>query len=135
MVSPMDPTGRDPRIAAAPSTLARALIPDQAARSREKERYSMYFIARRRLASMATASALVAMIAVASSPASTLAASCQATGFIRDGIDLTAAQIGGTVSGQLDATGCDIGVYNPTRVTGAEIFGARYYGVVANGGT
>ena len=51
------------------------------------------------------------------------------------GINLTAAQIGGTVTGELDATGCDIGVYNPTRVTSADIHGARYYGVVVNGGT
>ena len=59
----------------------------------------------------------------------------QPTGFVRDGIDLTAARIGGTVTGAVDATGCDIGVYNPTRVTNADIHGARYYGVVVNGGT
>jgi hypothetical protein len=33
------------------------------------------------------------------------------TGFNRDGINLTAAQIGGKVTGDLDAAGCDIGVY------------------------
>ena len=60
---------------------------------------------------------------------------CKPTGFIKDKIDLTAAQIGGTVTGTLDAVGCDIGAFNPTSVTGAEIFGARYYGVFANGGT
>ena len=44
---------------------------------------------------------------------------CHPTGIFRDGINLTAAQVGGTVTGPLDATGCDIGVYNPTSVTGA----------------
>jgi hypothetical protein len=57
---------------------------------------------------------------------------------VRDGIDLTAAQIGGTVSGTLDATGCNIGVYyGPSDTgsvsTGADIFGANYFGVVVNG--
>lgn len=64
------------------------------------------------------------------------ASTCTPTGFFRDGIDLTAAQIGGSVSGSLDATGCDIGVYfaTPGSVTaGAQIFGARYFGVVNDG--
>jgi hypothetical protein len=60
---------------------------------------------------------------------------CLPTGFVRDGIDLTAAQIGGAVTGTLDATGCNIGAYNPTSVTGATIFGANYFGIVANGVT
>jgi hypothetical protein len=63
----------------------------------------------------------------------TIIPSCAATGFVRDGINLTAAQIGGSVTGELDATGCNIGAYNPTSVTGATIFGANYFGVVANG--
>lgn len=58
---------------------------------------------------------------------------CTATGFWRDGINLTAAKIGGDVTGTLDAVGCNIGAYNPTSVTGAEIFGANYFGIVANG--
>ena len=61
---------------------------------------------------------------------------CTATGLVRDGINLTAAQIGGTVTGSLDATGCNIGVYygpgSVGSVTGATIFGANYYGVVVN---
>jgi hypothetical protein len=64
------------------------------------------------------------------------AAACIPTAFSRDGFFLTAAQVGGTVSGSLDATGCDIGVYfaTPGSVTaGAEIFGARYFGVVDDG--
>ena len=60
---------------------------------------------------------------------------CTPTGFMRDGINLTAAQDRrDVVTGELDATGCDIAVYNPTRVTNANIHGARYYGVVVNGG-
>jgi hypothetical protein len=65
------------------------------------------------------------------------AATCKPTGLFRDGINLTAAQIGGTVTGELDATGCNIGVYyGPTdsgSVSEAEIFGANYYGVVVSG--
>jgi hypothetical protein len=65
------------------------------------------------------------------------AAGCTPTGFVRDGINMTAAQIGGDVSGSLDATGCNIGVYydNTTSgdVAGATIFGANYFGVVVNG--
>ena len=57
---------------------------------------------------------------------------CVKTGFMRDGIDLTAAQIGGSVTGTLDASGCNIGAYNPTSVNGADISGANYYGVVVN---
>jgi len=58
---------------------------------------------------------------------------CTPTGFVRDGINLTAAQIGGTVTGTLDATGCNIGAYNPTSVTNAHIYGANYFGVLDNG--
>ena len=59
---------------------------------------------------------------------------CTATGFVRDGIDLTAKQIGGDVTGALDASGCDIGVYygpgSTGNVTGASITGAKSFGVV-----
>ncbi|SRR5712692_4173650 len=51
-------------------------------------------------------------------------ATCLPTTFNRDNHLLTAAQIGGTVSGTLDASGCDIGVYfaSPGSVTaGAQI--------------
>jgi hypothetical protein len=63
-------------------------------------------------------------------------ANCSPTGFYRDGINLTAAQIGGNVTGPLDATGCNIGVYYGPGTSGtvnnADIHGANYYGVVAN---
>jgi parallel beta-helix repeat protein len=58
---------------------------------------------------------------------------CTPTGFN----GLTAAQIGGNVTGTLNASGCNIGVYydsaHPGSVSGAEIYGANYYGVVDNG--
>jgi hypothetical protein len=72
-------------------------------------------------------------LAIDNSTLSGLAPTCTPTGFVRDGINLTAAQIGGTVTGTLDATGCNIGAYNPTSVTGATIFGANYFGIVDNG--
>ena len=59
------------------------------------------------------------------------AAACTATGFIRDSINLTAALInpGGTVSGDVDATGCNIGIYYGPgahgRVDGASIHGSN----------
>jgi hypothetical protein len=91
------------------------------------------FITKRRLIGLASASAMIATMAVASAPTAALATGCTATGFSRDGINLTAARVGGTVTGDIDATGCDIGAYNPLSVTNADIHGARYYGVVVNG--
>ena len=93
----------------------------------------MTLISKRRLAGLASASVMIATAVVAAVPAATFAAGCTPTGFVRDGKDLTAAQIGGTVTGALDATGCDIGVYNPTGVSSANIHGAMSYGVVVNG--
>jgi len=66
-------------------------------------------------------------------------AACAPTGFVRDGINLTAALINprGVVSGDVDATGCNIGVYYGTNAYGvvnnASIHSANYYGVVNNG--
>ena len=63
---------------------------------------------------------------------------CTETGFVRDNIDLTAALINPTapVTGEVDATGCNIGVYygatKSGSVSGANIHGANYYGVVVN---
>jgi parallel beta-helix repeat protein len=81
------------------------------------------------------ATALVVGLGAALLPAAAnaTAASCTPTGFYRDGINLTAAQMGGDVTGSLDAGGCNIGVYYDSthtgNVTGATIFGASYYGV------
>ena len=48
---------------------------------------------------------------------------------MRDGIDMTAAQIGGDVTGTLDAGGSNIGVYYDNTTSGnvsdATIFGAN----------
>jgi hypothetical protein len=65
-------------------------------------------------------------------------AACTATGFFRDGINMTAAMIdpAGTVSGSVDATGCNIAVYYDTgvgTVDHANIFGSNYFGVLVNG--
>ncbi len=51
---------------------------------------------------------------------------------------MTAAQINpsGTVTGEIDATGCNIGVYYDTgvgSVNNADIHGANYFGILVNG--
>ena len=66
------------------------------------------------------------------------APSCAPTGFVRDGINLTAALINpATVFGNVNATGCHIGVYYSPGATGeirnASIAYARYFGVVVDG--
>jgi len=89
----------------------------------------------RRLTGLLASSALIATLVVASLPAMASAAvTCQPTGFFRDGINMTAAQIGGNVTGTLDASGCNIGVYyspgDSATVSNADIFGANYFGIV-----
>jgi hypothetical protein len=83
------------------------------------------------------ATALVVGLGAALLPAMANAVTCSGTGFSRDGNEMTAAQIGGNVTGELDATGCNIGVYydnaHTGNVTGANIHGANYFGVVVNG--
>jgi hypothetical protein len=68
------------------------------------------------------------------------AATCTPTGFFRDAINMTAALINpvGSVTGTIDATGCNIGVYYNVAglggtVQNAGVFGANYFGVVVNG--
>jgi hypothetical protein len=90
---------------------------------------------KRVLIAMAVAALGAALMPTAASAA---AVSCSPTGFFRDGIEMTAAQIGGNVTGILDAGGCNIGVYYDSattsgNVTNAEIFGASYFGVVVRG--
>lgn len=65
-------------------------------------------------------------------------ATCTPTGFFRDNINMTAALINpsGTVTGTVDAKGCNVGVYydNGTgSVNKADIYGANYFGVLVNG--
>ena len=87
----------------------------------------------RKLISLISSSALVAVLLAAPLPAAASTTSCTSTGFR----GLTAAQIGGAVSGALDASGCDIGAYfdaaNPGSVSGANIYEAGSYGVLVNG--
>jgi hypothetical protein len=67
------------------------------------------------------------------------AAACTPTGFFRDSINLTAALIDppGVVGGDVDATGCHIGIYYASgrrgRVEWANIHGASYFGIVNDG--
>jgi len=62
-----------------------------------------------------------------------------ADGYFRDTINMTAALIDppGTVSGDIDATGCNIGIYYSAgafgRVRHANVHGANYFGIVNNG--
>ena len=85
------------------------------------------------------ASAIVATLAVTLVPAATFAANdCHPVTRFEypraPDATLTAAQIGGTVvNRELDATGCDIGVYNPIRVSNANIHGAGSLGIVVDG--
>ena len=63
---------------------------------------------------------------------------CTKTGFYRDGINMTAALINpsGTVTGDVDATGCNVGVYyniGTGTVDHANVFGSNYFGVLVNG--
>ncbi|MEO6078364.1 MAG: hypothetical protein ABIQ86_01100 [Steroidobacteraceae bacterium] len=67
------------------------------------------------------------------------AAACTPTGFIRDSINMTAALINpvGTVSGVVDAAGCNIGIYYDHTGSGgtvnAEVKNSNYFGVLVNG--
>ena len=77
---------------------------------------------------------LVALAIPATAFSAPTGTTCTHTGFLRDGIDLTAAKIGGNVTGELDAAGCDIGVYYGPGTKGsvkkATITNAKYFGVV-----
>lgn len=82
----------------------------------------------------------VAGFAMFGTTTKTKAVGCTATGFFRDNINMTAAMINpASVTGVVNATGCNIGVYYGPGSTGqinnAEIYGANYFGVVANGDT
>jgi hypothetical protein len=80
-----------------------------------------------------------AMLSAGSPTVAAASGSCRPTGANdRDGTALTARVINpsGAVTGRLDSTGCDVGVYfsrGSGRVTDAEVFGARYYGVLVDG--
>lgn len=66
--------------------------------------------------------------------------SCTPTGFYRDSINMTALLFNpGNITGEVDATGCNIGVYYGPGMTGTvdgtNIHGANYFGVVNDGAT
>jgi parallel beta-helix repeat protein len=99
----------------------------------------------KKLLALAGALALVCAVSamffvVRGARAAQATAACTPTGFVRDGINLTAALVNptGAVKGKVDATGCNIGVYFGQgahgTISGAEIFGANYFGVVNDGG-
>jgi len=82
----------------------------------------------------------LAMVALAAS--SPYAATCTATGFYKDGINLTAAMVaqpGETdLSGNtVDATGCNIGIYYGPGTSGTvdsvAVSGANYFGILVAG--
>src|SRR4249920_1236216 len=95
---------------------------------------------RRALSALATSTLLAALFAVSLPATAAAAVVCTPTGFIRDSIDLTAARINpsGTVTGDVDATGCNIGIYygpnSRGKVSKATVHGANYFGIVNNGG-
>jgi hypothetical protein len=68
-------------------------------------------------------------------------ATCTPTGFVRDGINMTAALINPAApTSPLDATGCNIGIYIDHTMPGGvatiqslDIYGANYFGVLVNG--
>lgn len=82
---------------------------------------------------------LCALVVLGAPSSRAVAATCISTGFVRDSINLTAALINppNTVSGDVDATGCNIGIYFAPGAKGqvnqANIHGANYFGVVNNG--
>jgi hypothetical protein len=87
------------------------------------------------LASLLVASAFVTTLGTA-----VFADTCIPTGFWRDNIPMTAKSVvlvgPATISGEVDATGCNIGVYFAPGTTGtvndANIHGANYFGVVVH---
>jgi hypothetical protein len=80
--------------------------------------------------------ALSALVAPSPLAPSAAAATCTPTGF--SGLTAAIVNPSGPVSGAVNATGCDIGVYysqGTGAVKKAEVFGALYYGVFVNGDT
>ena len=91
------------------------------------------------LATVMVAGLVALGLVMAAHPSRAAAATCMPTGFWRDNINLTAALIDpqGTVSGVVNATGCNIAVFYSAGAQGvvdnADIYGANYFGVVNDG--
>ncbi len=87
------------------------------------------------LAVVVAAAVLLALIPTMGSAVT----ACTPTGFYRDGINMTAALVNpaSTLTGEVDATGCNVGVYFDGSVVGsvdrADIHGANYFGILVNG--
>jgi len=79
----------------------------------------------------------ICALALAVCAPSAAVATCTPTGFVRDSMNLTALLINppGNVSGDINATGCNIGIYYSAngQVDNANIHGANYFGIVNNG--
>jgi hypothetical protein len=94
---------------------------------------------RARLARATLSSAILGSLIIGGTAGGAAAAACIPTGALdRDGTPLTARVVNpaGVVTGTIDATGCEVGVYfgqGHGRVSEAEVFGARYYGVLVDG--
>jgi len=89
-----------------------------------------------RLLLVASVAIAVQVFGVSSASA---AAVCVPTGFMQDSMNLTAAMIDpmdSLVPENLDATGCNIGIYYSTgnhNLMDKHVFGANYYGILSNG--
>ncbi len=81
--------------------------------------------------------AVLAVLLIALPVSTASAVTCTPTGYYRDGANMTAALVNpASVTGDVDATGCNIGVYYNTgigTIDKANIYGANYFGVVNNG--
>lgn len=79
----------------------------------------------------------LALGAIVASAGPAAAAPCTPTTLVRDGQPLTAQLVNPpAVTGDVNATGCDIGVYvdsGHTNVAAADVHNARYFGIVTRG--
>ena len=78
---------------------------------------------------------LAATLSISSPRSNAMPPACIPTGFFRDGIEMKAKVFNQPiVTGEVDATGCHIGVYYgpgmPGTINNANIHGASYFGVV-----
>ncbi|HEY7132728.1 MAG TPA: hypothetical protein VH440_10780 [Candidatus Limnocylindrales bacterium] len=97
-------------------------------------------LVRARLARASLVGAVLGSLLLGGTVQRVAAASCIPTGAQdRDGTPLTARVVNPSkpVTGRIDARGCEVGIYfsrgTSGLVVGAEIFGARYYGVLVDG--
>ncbi len=92
----------------------------------------------KRIIFVSTLFSAMAAVLLMTPPRTKATVGCAPTGFFRDSINMTAALINPpSVTGVVDATGCNIGVYygpgSQGLIRNADIFGANSFGVLANG--